>query len=192
MKNFRQILSGINPEPLLAQIAAHPRLWNSDDAWTRKKYGSAIYNEDNIVLRHITLGMIGQTLTLYEEDNPRTIWNRLAFSLLPAAQDIIFDLMRSARGEHLGKIILTRMRPGQVIGEHIDNWPPQAGPPYWQRYQIPLSVAPGVIFKCGNEELYMEPGRAYWFDNQKTHSVVNHSTEDRISMLADIRPFVAL
>jgi hypothetical protein len=69
---------------------------------------------------------------------------------------------------------------------------PPGVPVYYQRYQIPLSIKPGVVFHCGDEYLSMQPGDAWWFNNQLEHSVTNDSTEDRISMLTDIRPFTPL
>jgi hypothetical protein len=189
LNNFQLVMSGINPTPLLEQIESHPELWNYDDSWVRKKPGSPIYKEDNIVLRYVTLGLDGPRLFLYEEDKARDVWTRPAFGILTAAHAIMFDLMRAIPGEHLGHVIITRLRPGEIIAPHIDKWHPAAGPVYWQRYQIPLAVSPGVSFQCGDEELYMQPGHAYWFNNQITHSVTNASTDDRISMLANIRPF---
>jgi hypothetical protein len=171
--NFKQVLSNINVEPLVAQLHLNPQLWNTDDSWTKDKPTfAAIYDVDYIVLRF----------------NKSPEWNRQAFNVLSEAQKIIFDLMRALPGDHLGKVIITRLLPGQVISPHIDTMPPGI-PPYYQRYQIPLSVSTGVTFHCGDEELYMVPGNAYWFDNQITHSVVNNSDTDRISMLTDIHPF---
>jgi Aspartyl/Asparaginyl beta-hydroxylase len=54
---------------------------------------------------------------------------------------------------------------------------PPGIPLYFQRYQIPLSVAAGVRFVVGNEELHMVPGTVWWFDNQVTHAVFNDSSE---------------
>ena len=196
MKNFRKVLSGIDVQSLLRQLQDHPDLWGKDTEWTRKKgaRAEAIYNEENIVLRYLTLGMgLDRRLFLFEEGRDRDNWTRPAFHVLTAAQPIVFDLMRAVPGEHLGHVIITRLPPGGKITPHIDRWPTVvAGPPYWQRHQIPLSAAPGVTFHCGGEHLYMEPGCAYWFDNQVLHSITNESGEDRISMLVDIRPFVSI
>jgi aspartyl/asparaginyl beta-hydroxylase (cupin superfamily) len=85
-------------------------------------------------------------------------------------------------------VIITRLAPGETIDWHIDQMPPGI-PPYFERYQIPLHVPPKVRFVVGDEALYMEPGTAWWFDNQTMHAVFNDSDEDRISMLTDIRPF---
>lgn len=177
MQNFTKILSDIDVVPLLRQLEQNPQLWNIDDSWTRGKVGSSIYETDNIVLRFNKSSVPGLN-----------DWDKGAFSILDTAQKIIFDVMRAIPGEHLGKVIITRLQPGEVIKPHIDRMPPGMAP-YFQRYQIPLSVAAGVIFHCGDEQLYMEPGHAYWFDNQIMHSVVNESNETRISMLTDIRPF---
>jgi Aspartyl/Asparaginyl beta-hydroxylase len=175
MQNFKKLISNINVNPLLDQLQNNPHLWNESDLWTRGKEGSAIYNTDNIILRF----------------NKSPGWDKEAFTILSAAQEIVFNLMHVIPGEHLGKVVITKLRSGEIIADHIDMMPPGV-PPYFQRYQIPLSVSPGVIFKCGDEEVYMKPGEAWWFDNQVTHSVTNNSNEDRISMLADIRPFIPL
>lgn len=96
--------------------------------------------------------------------------------------------MHAIPGKILGKVVITRLHPGQQIAPHIDKMPDGMAP-YYQRYQVPLQAAPGVWFRCGDEELQMQPGEAWWFDNQLEHSVVNDSAEDRISLLTDIRPF---
>lgn len=179
MRNFRKVLSGIDPVPLLRQLEANPQLWNNDEAWRMTKRNTALFAVNNIVLRTITQTPPGQ--------QPK--WDREAFSILSEAQPIVLDVLRAIPGERLGTVIISRMVPGEIIAPHIDQMPPGI-PPYWQRYQIPLSVNPGVEFHCGDERLFMEPGNAYWFNNQIIHSVVNGSDADRISMRVDIRPFL--
>lgn len=177
MKNFRQILSGIDVAPLLAQLAEHPKLWRTQTEWTAKKLESPIYETENIVLRY------NKSSQPYLND-----WDRSAFHVLTAAKDIIFAVMAAIPGEHLGKIVITRLKPGEKIDTHIDSMPPGI-PLYFERYQIPLQVEKGVWFHCGDEKLYMKPGEAWWFNNQLPHAVFNDSKTDRISMLTDIRPF---
>jgi len=173
MKNFVRLQTGIDVQPLLHQIAEYPNLWNASDQWSAGNVKPAIEAVDNIVLRY----------------NRSPDWNKPAFWLLSAAQKIIFDLMRVIPGEHLGKVLITRLRPGQTIPDHIDIMPPGI-PLYYHRFQIPLNVKPGVVFRCGEEQLEMRPGEAWWFNNQLLHSVHNNSDHDRISMLCDIRPFM--
>jgi Aspartyl/Asparaginyl beta-hydroxylase len=175
VERFRQIMAGINVGGLLDQLGQHPELWNIDDSWTAGK--PLLYATDNIVLRYNRSSMPG----VYD-------WNREAFNLLSAAQPIVFDLMRAIPGEHLGKVMISRLRPGEKIDWHIDQLPPGIVQ-YFQRYQVPLHVQPGVRFVVEDEDLYMPPGTAWWFDNQRLHAVFNDSKADRLSLFADIRPF---
>lgn len=174
--NFQLIMLGIDVQPLLAQINTNPQLWHTETEWTAKKPQSAIYETENIVLRY------NKSSEPYKND-----WNRPPLNVLSEAKPIIFDLMKAIQGEHLGKIVITRLKPGEKIDFHIDQMPPGI-PLYFQRYQIPLQVSKGVRFIVDGDEQYLEPGTAWWFDNQKMHSVANDSPDDRISMLVDIRP----
>ena len=60
-------------------------------------------------------------------------------------------------------------------------------PTYYTRYQMPLQSAPGCIFECDGEKLQMQDGQVWYFDNKKTHSVVNNSATDRIAMVVDLK-----
>jgi hypothetical protein len=171
---FHQILSGIDVAPLLHQLDDHPELWNSDDTWIAGK--PLLYAVDNIVLRY------NRT-----QGDPYH-WDRPPFSVLTAAQPIVFDVMRAIPGVHLGKVMISRLRPGEKIDWHIDRMPPMI-PLYYQRYQVPLQMAPGVRFMVEDEEVPMVPGTAWWFDNQRMHAVFNDSESDRLSLFTDIRPF---
>ncbi len=144
----------------------------------------AVYNEANIVCRFSTI-IIGPGGTLipkvYESTHPP--------GSLPAVWPIVERVNAAAGGDpdQIGHVIITRLPKGGRIGKHIDYAPPIPGLPYWQRHQVPLAVSPGVVFGCGDEELYMKPGRAYWFDNQQPHWVHNGSGRDRLTMIVEIR-----
>lgn len=205
MRNFREILDGIEVQPLLDQLAniptakrdeeGYPYLgpvkWRKVTEWTwRKGSAAAIYNEYNIVLRYVTA-------TKTHEGKIKPVkWHSLhPPGTLESAWPIVEKVNAAAGGDPncVGHVILTRLPKGGKIGKHIDQPPRLAdgsvmpGFPYWQRHQVPLAVSPGVVFGCGGEELYMKPGRAYWFDNQKEHWVHNGSGRDRITMIVEIR-----
>jgi hypothetical protein len=61
--------------------------------------------------------------------------------------------------------------------------------PYWQRHQIPLQGGPDVTFHCGEgddeEEMWLEPGNAYWFNARKRHAVKNRSNQNRLAMVLE-------
>ena len=84
--------------------------------------------------------------------------------------------------------MINRMRPAGKTDCPIALMLPGI-PPYYQRYQIPLPIVPGVRFCIEDEEVYMEPGSAWWFDNQRLHAVFNNTDQDRISISTGTRPF---
>ncbi len=174
MRNFCCVMAGgIDYAALLTQLTEQPDLWKPDPYWLQHKQGSVLYAQDNIVLRYIKAP--GYT--------------RPAMLALPAAQDIVRSLLWVTRGALLGNVVISRLGPRQEIVPHIDTMPPGI-PPLYQRHQVPLSVAPGCLFHCGDESVYMRPGQAWWFNNQVTHSVKNDSDADRISMFVDIAPLL--
>ena len=96
--------------------------------------------------------------------------------------------MARVGGERLGRVMVNKLRPGGRIFAHADT-PVHAD--YWDRYHVVLQSAPGCNFRCGEETVYMPPGRVWWFQNAIEHEVVNNSGDDRIHMIVDIRTFHA-
>ena len=47
----------------------------------------------------------------------------------------------------------------------------------------------GSLFTCGDETVHMPPGSIWWFHARVEHSVFNGGSEDRITMIVDIRTF---
>lgn len=193
MRNFLKI-GDIDPIPLLQQIMTQQELWNQNKTRTSHPL-SAHRTIDDILLRYNEFKE-GDDFTQKVCAELECI-NMPAFSLLPAAQPIVFGLMTRMAGERLGRVFISRMAPGVVIPLHTDRIPPaeekypDAIPPavYFNRYQVALAASPGVIFKVLDEQIYMEPGSIYYFNNQLEHTVINNSNSDRISMVVDIRSF---
>lgn len=171
-----------------------PELWNGNKTRTSHPL-SAHRTIDDILLRYNDFKK-GDDFTDKVCADLECI-NMPAFSLLPAAQNIVFGLMSRMAGERLGRVFISRMAPGVVIPKHTDRIPPaeerhpNAIPPavYYNRYQVALKASPGVIFRCEDEEVFMAPGSIWWFNNQVIHEVINNGNDDRISMVVDIRSF---
>jgi hypothetical protein len=185
MKYFRQVMFGIDVQPLLAQIAEHPELWTRNGAWTDGKKS---------VLAKMETGMAAERIELRYNNTPAGLpqhpkyWNRPAWPVLTEATKLIATLQFALGGiEILGRCIISRMAPGEIIAPHTHEV--QFGlPPIFETYQVPLQVARDVVFRCGDEDCYMRPGEAWTFPNQVEHAVYNNSSRDRISMMVDIRP----
>lgn len=113
--------------------------------------------------------------------------NYPALAELPMVRPIVFGLMRHVEGERLGRVLITRLGPGKRIYPHVDGGDHAA---YFKRYQVALQCQPGCIFRAGDEQVQMRTGEAWWFDNGQEHEVVNHSADDRLALIVDIRPCV--
>lgn len=177
MKNFYCLTKGLPVVPLVAQLHIQD-LWDKNTLRTTHPdsphtQASDIWLRFNEVQTDVTKVVDDKECIAYP-----------AWDKLPDAQNLIFDLMRVVKGIRLGRCVITRLKPGAKIAPHKDEGAPAE---YYQRFHIMLQNAPGSLFDCGDETVYMEPGSAWWFDNQETHAVVNNSDTDRITMIVDIQ-----
>ena len=192
MRNFLKLAEKIETNPLLHAITRQPELWNAHTVRTMHPM-SAHRVVDDIVLRYSPFNR--------GEDYVDKVCSRIecvdypSWAKLPEAWPFIFALMTRVQGVHLGRVMVTRVRPGICIPAHSDRIPPAEEaypdriPPavYYERYHIVLQSGPGAIFRCGEESIYMAPGEAWWFNNQIEHEVINNSSDDRIHLICDIR-----
>jgi hypothetical protein len=192
MRNFLRIATGINPNPLLLELAAQPGLWNAFPVRTCHTQSNHRVVDD-VVLRYSKFApgddyMDKVCSSIDVVDYP-------AWMALPSARQFVFALMTQVQGVHLGRVMVTRLAPGVSIPLHSDRIEPAEAafpnriPPavYYERFHIVLQSEPGVAFACGNEVAWMAPGEAWWFNNQIEHSVMNNSGNDRIHLILDVR-----
>ena len=180
MRNFLKLAEGINIEPLLHSIQLHPELWNENTLRTTHHL-TPHESVDDIWLRFndLNIDTTAQQILDQHESICYPAWFKL-----PEVYPIIFDLMRLVSGIRLGRVLITRLPPGKSITPHVDSGDHAA---YYERYHCILKNLPGSNFRAGNEVVCMRPGDLYWFDNQQEHEVVNHSNDDRITMIIDIK-----
>lgn len=183
---------GIDTGVLLARIERRPELWNQYGVrtWHPESVHRVV---DDIVLRY-------NKFDAEHDDFVEAVCSRIdvvnypAWNELPEAQELVATLMYRVKGLHLGRVFISRMAPGVVIPLHSDRIAPAEleypvrMPPavYYDRYHILLQSSPGAIFQCGEEQVQMRAGESWYFNNQLTHSVVNNSADDRISLICDI------
>jgi hypothetical protein len=178
MRSFQKIFAGLDVIPLLNALAAKPHLWNAntlrttfpgsphaacDDIWL---FFNDVPDDHDEVVNDIAV-------------RPYPAWTEL-----PQARHLVFDLMRRVEGVQLGRVLITRLAPGKTIPEHADQGAPAE---YYQRYQIALQSMPGCLFNCGEEVVQFSMGECWWIDNRQPHSVVNNSADDRLALIVDVR-----
>lgn len=186
MNNFQRIAGSIDVMPLLLAIKRRPDLWK-EDTYLRD-YPQGPFGEiESIMLRfpvktvHETEEELQKHVTTYDQhenvDYP-------AYKLLTEARPIVMNLMHYVGGERLGRVMINKIAPGGKIFPHADT-PSHAE--YYSRFHVVLQSQPGVIFRAGDEQVYMGTGEIWWFDNKQEHEVINNSADDRIHMIVDIR-----
>lgn len=178
MRNFLKIADGVDALPVLHALALNEDLWNAHSL--RTLYPVSPHHEaDDILLWFNDLDQDPAKIADDKAVIPFPAWDRL-----PQVRPIIFDLMRRVEGVQLGRVMITRLKPGGQIYPHEDAGAPAE---FYSRYQVALQSAPGCLFHCGDETAYFAPGSVWYFNNQKTHSVVNNGSDERIVLICDVR-----
>ena len=158
MKNFTLIASDLPIDAALAQLEKQP-----DYHWVD------------------LIGNASRFIPLLGGEDERQF-----LSALPAVWRLIDEVRDRAALQH-GDC-------GTVRHARVGLMPPACGlPPHFdgidglraRRYQIALRSEPGVRLTVGGEAKTPAPGEAWWIDASRTHSVINGSAVDRITILFD-------
>jgi hypothetical protein len=186
MGHFRHLASGIDVAPLVAQIDAHPELWNQHPI-RKLAAGSPHAEMDDIWIRYNDYArLVAGRETFNDEHVP--IWYPAA-RVLTAVRPILFNLMAAAQGEMLCGVFITRVPPGGHILPHVDRgWHAETT----EKFYVALRSPVGAYFRCdcGNgvtETLWPEVGELHTFDNGRRHWVDNNSDEYKMTLIVAIR-----
>jgi Aspartyl/Asparaginyl beta-hydroxylase len=178
MRNFQHLASGLDVQPLLHAIQRQPGMWNADR--TRTTFADSPHAAaDDILVR------FSDPAAPDVGDRLQCEWLPDAARLLPAVRPLVFALMARLEAEQLGRVVITRLAPGRSILPHADVLGEYSR--FYSRYHVVLQGLPGSLFHCGDETVQMQTGEVWHFDAEKSHSVENHSADDRIHMLVDCR-----
>lgn len=189
MQNFYKLTEGADVRPLLLALHRHAK---SSDVWKEDTYlrgypQGPFGDTESVILRFPTrtvheteAAMQEAAVTIDQHENV----DQPVFKLIPEARTLVFGLMAAVQGERLGRCMVNKIRPGGRIFLHADA-PVHAE--YWDRFHVVLHSQPGVLFRCGDEQVVMRTGEIWWFDNRAEHEVVNNSVDDRIHLVVDIR-----
>ena len=70
---------------------------------------------------------------------------------------------------------------GDIVGTHTDQ-----GTYYLTKDRYHLSIQGRYKYHCGDDEVIVEPGTLFWFDNKKPHGAENIGDELRITFVFDV------
>ena len=110
-------------------------------------------------------------------------WDRLADVAVPVMHDIIRRFYPP--GGTIIRAMAAKLMVGGKIKPHVDSHPSfHRG----HRIHVPVTTNPRVRFTIDGRPHQLQVGQAYEINNQKTHSVMNKGTEDRITFIFDYLP----
>ena len=178
MKYFKRIRADIPTEPFLNEISG------VSDAWD-----AATGRQDKIAVQREALAIPLRGLRkskLYgrkRRDVHESRWTT-ASANYPLARAFITDIAAELDADlSRGKIVC--LPAGRKVYPHIDQGE------YYRfrgRYHFILKSAKGSWMKAGDEEVRMQEGELWWFDNDQMHEAQNDGDEDRIHIIFDLLP----
>ncbi len=110
-------------------------------------------------------------------------WDRLSDVAVPLMQKIVADHYEP--GGTVIRAMAAKLLAGGRINPHYDSHPSFF---CGHRIHIPITTNSRVRFMIDGRPYQFEVGQAYELNNQKTHSVMNKGTEDRITFIFDYVP----
>jgi aspartyl/asparaginyl beta-hydroxylase len=182
MRNFYRLAQGLNMNAIQHALARQPDLWNENTFRTTFPNTPHV-DVDDIWLRFSDPAKCDTTSTVIGDDSP--IWFHGALKL-PEVQPIILDLMRAVSAYELGRVLITRIKPGGVILPHTDSAGDYVLTRDRVRYHVVIQGLPGSMYRTGDETVNMKTGEIWFFNPLLEHEVYNHSADDRIHLLVDL------
>jgi outer membrane protein assembly factor BamB/orotate phosphoribosyltransferase len=85
----------------------------------------------------------------------------------------------------LSRATIVRLKPNSQVFRHIDE-----GSYYFlrDRFHLVLCSATGSVLMSGGEQVRMQEGELWWFDNKQFHESYNESDQWRIHYIFDLLP----
>jgi hypothetical protein len=174
--------SPIDVSAALAELDAHPELWNQYQMRTKPK-GSPHAEVDDLWLRYRPWSQFNPKKPALFHTEHRAQWYP-SYVKLPALRPLIFGLMQVVAATELGGVLLTRIPPGKGVALHRDEgWHART----YRKFAVMLRSDHAQAFCFEGESMLTVDGEVFEFQNQYEHFVTNCSERERITMVVCIR-----
>lgn len=178
MKYFQCKKSGIDPQPFLKEIESVDNAWAAS---TGRQEKIAVQREAlAIPLRGLRKSAIGNR---ERRDVHESRWTT-GSSAYPIARGFLTSFAEE-QNSILGRAKIVCLPAGKRVYPHIDRGE------YYKvrnRYHLVLRSTQGSWLKTADEEIRMQEGELWWFDNNQMHEALNDGDQDRIHMIFDMLP----
>lgn len=178
MQYFKRLKSDVDPTPFLNEIDG------IEDAWaqsTGRQDKIKVQREAMAIpLRGLRKSAIGDRK---RSDVHESRWTSGSKRFVLARK--FLEDFAEEQDSILGRAKIVCLPAGKRVYPHIDRGD------YYRvrnRYHFVLRSPDGSWLKASNEEVRMQEGELWWFDNDQMHEAYNDGVEDRIHMIFDMLP----
>lgn len=174
MNHIKILKTGIDVSPMLAQLQQYA------DDWGHQKKLDGVelqdperYHTESRVLQ-LVMGQI-------EHDNQYVGDSEICIGL-PALHNhtAMVDFVRQHFGT-MRRAAFLGLPVGGSVGKHRDH-----GSYYLGKHRYHLSLQGSYWYRVANEEIDVEPGTLFWFNNKLVHEARNTGDTERISFVFDV------
>lgn len=168
-KNIKIIKTGINPEPFLKRVYDN---WDDWD-WVSKQQGTG-GDKDPYGFLPLVWAKVkeGQSPKDSEFLEPTPMYQHYPE---------VIDFWKKHKIRSLGRAAFFKLEPDGKVFRHIDE-----GKYYLTKDRYHLSLQSRYHYTVGDEEMIVEPGTFFWFNNKIPHGAHNIGDVDRISLVWDV------
>jgi outer membrane protein assembly factor BamB/orotate phosphoribosyltransferase len=176
MNYFKLIRSGIDVVPLLEEVRLQEQAWLIN---TSRQDKIRVQRDTNTIF--ICSPVARPDLNVNE--NQESGFTPVS-QLFPKAVGFMTDFAKE-RNASLSRATIVRLKPKSQVSRHID-----AGSYYFirDRFHLVLYSSAGSPLISGGEQVRMQAGELWWFDNKQYHEAYNESEEWRIHYIFDLLP----
>lgn len=182
MSHFELIKADVDVSKLLAEIDAHPDIWNERP---ERRAGESPHRETaDVWCRYADPAWLAQKRDFMGPH--KSVWWPVTRHI-PAVFGVVDDIEDALGGDlALGGILLTRIPPGQQVYPHHDRgtWHAEY---YTTKVWLPLRANDRCVNWVEDEKMVWKPGEAWSHDNLLTHAVENGGETERICFIMCFR-----
>jgi outer membrane protein assembly factor BamB/orotate phosphoribosyltransferase len=174
VKYFKLIRSGIDVAPLLEELREREEAWRID---TGRQDKIRVQRDTNTIF--LSAAVHRPDLQINENQESRLTSVSKNFPRALAFMTEFAEEMNC----HLSRATIVRLKPKSQVFRHIDE-----GSYYFlrDRFHLVLQSSAGSVLMSGGEQVRMQEGELWWFDNKQYHESCNESDEWRIHYIFDL------
>jgi outer membrane protein assembly factor BamB/orotate phosphoribosyltransferase len=176
MKYFKLIRSGIDVAPLLEEVSLQEQAWLLN---TSRQDKIRVQRDTNTIF--ISGPVARPDLNVNENQESKLT---AVSELFPRAVAFMTGVAMEMNSQ-LSRATIVRLKPKSRVSRHID-----IGSYYLirDRFHLVLYSSAGSVLMSGGEQVRMQEGELWWFDNKQYHEAHNESHEWRVHYIFDLLP----